>query len=214
MKPQNIILDLGGVIANLDIHTTLERLSDIGIKAPDSFSGCSDPVTAIFRMGPVGELIQQMDEGKISGHHFAEKLHQYFKPQATVEEIMGIYRRMLVIPRDRIEWISRLSQKYHVLLLSNIGDLHWQYFSEVCWGYECPVTHLFEHRFLSYQLKVAKPNPKIFEHLISDSGIDPAVSLYLDDSETNLSVGRQFGLQTMLVPTNDIESTEFYRNHI
>ena len=61
------------------------------------------------------------------------------------------------------------------------------------------IPDYFDKLYLSYQLGVTKPSPKIFEKIIADSGILPQETLFLDDSQKNIDAARKFGFQTYLV---------------
>ena len=67
------------------------------------------------------------------------------------------------------------------------------------------IPDYFDKLYLSYQLGVTKPSPKIFEKIIADSGILPQETLFLDDSQNKIDAARKFGFQTYLVaPREDI----------
>lgn len=205
---KNIVFDLGGVIADLDIRGMLERFVALGWKPQAgvaAFPREGDEMRMIRNLadlGPIAELISKMDRGDISGLDFARLILRDCAPDTTLEQVVDTYNSLIVIPRERIEWIASLRQQYRILLLSNIGDLHWAYFQKECARQGVPVSEMFDDIYVSYQLHMAKPEPAIFEHLIEDSGITPAETLYIDDSPANIQMGASYGLQTCLIEPN------------
>lgn len=188
---KNIVLDLGGVIVNLDMEGTIRRLMEVGI--------------TLQQEEMIG-LIHQMDRGKLTGNDFAEYVAKHCRKGTTAEQIKEIYYKFIITPQCRLQWIKNLRQHYRVLLLSNIGDLHWDYFQRTCQQFGLPVSELFDETYLSYQMRTAKPDPLIFERLLALSGIHPEESFYIDDNADNIRTGASFGLQTHLIPANSWNS--------
>ena len=59
--------------------------------------------------------------------------------------------------------------------------------------------------YLSYRMRLAKPDKAIFIKMIEDSGIVPGETLYIDDSPANIEAGRALGFHTVLYnPKEDL----------
>jgi 2-haloacid dehalogenase len=58
----------------------------------------------------------------------------------------------------------------------------------------CPTLQLFEHIVVSGHLGIVKPDPRIYEHTIRRCGLDPARTLFIDDSLANVHGARDAGL--------------------
>ena len=59
----------------------------------------------------------------------------------------------------------------------------------------CPMERLFDRVYLSYELRELKPSEAIFRKMIADSGMEPARTLFIDDSERNVTAARAVGFQ-------------------
>ena len=57
-----------------------------------------------------------------------------------------------------------------------------------------PFLEWFEEIVVSGDLKVAKPDPRIFRHLLDRNGLDPATTVFIDDSEANLRAATRLGM--------------------
>lgn len=206
MTIKNIIFDLGGVIADFDFKSMTQGMVALGLPLPSTLTQSKEPMTSLAQLGPIADMINKMDRGDLSGMEFIQYMLQGCRPGTQIEEVVSVYNHLLIIPRERIEWIRSLRSKYRILLLSNIGDLHWQYFQHECARQGVPVEEMFDDIYVSYQLHTAKPEPAIFEHLISDSGIEPAATLYIDDNAANIEMGAHYGLQARLIASNSLTS--------
>ena len=54
---------------------------------------------------------------------------------------------------------------------------------------------LFEQIFVSGVLKLAKPDPRIFEHTLTNLKVSPESVLFIDDNMANVTEARMMGLQ-------------------
>ena len=54
----------------------------------------------------------------------------------------------------------------------------------------------FEKTYLSFEMKMAKPEPEIFKAIIEDAGIEPKETLFIDDSEMNCKAAQNLGIST------------------
>jgi len=59
---------------------------------------------------------------------------------------------------------------------------------------EYKVNDYFEKIYLSYELKSAKPDPEIFISVMSDAGIRPEETFFIDDSPANCETAKSLGI--------------------
>ena len=65
--------------------------------------------------------------------------------------------------------------------------------------------HDFDGGVVSYECRLNKPDPVIYEHLLKTyPEIDPAHTLYIDDMKRNCEVGEKMGFITLNLPTNGV----------
>ena len=77
--------------------------------------------------------------------------------------------------------------------LSNCNEVHWDRLAAL------GVGQWFEHCFLSHQLGLAKPDPRIFAHVEAALVQKPDRILLLDDAVPNVVAARRAGWQAELV---------------
>lgn len=193
---KNIIFDLAGVLLNLDIERDTEALAHIGL--PDFVSCLSDPRIAVPMTAYLNGLKGKDD--------FCRDLRPCCRQGVTDGEMLWAMDAVLAdIPSPRIELLISLRKKYKVFLLSNIYDSAWEHSLKEITGKGFHVSQCFDRLFLSHEMGLAKPDPKIFQAVIEDTGINPCETLYLDDTRANVETGCTLGFQSILVPINGLE---------
>ena len=194
----NYIFDLAGVIINLDIERDTKALNFIGL--PD-FEGClkqpeiSDPTLAYLN-------------GLMSEQEYCDTIRPVCRKDVTDEEILWAMDDVLdVIPASRIDMLMELRKEHKVYLLSNIYDRGWQIATKAFRKHGVEPEECFDQLFLSHEMQLAKPDPRIFQAVIDATGIKPEETLFFDDSRSNIATAKTLGFQAHLVPMNEIENT-------
>lgn len=57
-----------------------------------------------------------------------------------------------------------------------------------------PFLEGFEGIVVSGEVRLAKPDPRLFRHLLDLHGLDPASTVFIDDSETNVRAAADLGM--------------------
>lgn len=202
---KNIFFDLGGVLFNIDLPRALRALAELGVPVPIQ-PGDGRPLAGL----PVGDhplfrLIKEVDLGHVRREQFLAAMHEVCRPDVTDQQILDAYCTMITVPVSRLALMKRLREKYNVYLLSNIGDVHWDYVLRTTRALGYPMDECFDHCFCSFQLGVSKPDPAIFQRVIEESRVVPAESLYIDDFDDNIVAGRAAGLMAYKIDGNTLE---------
>ena len=195
-KMNAIIFDLVGVVMNLNIERDTAALHSVGL--PD-YVGC------LANEG-IRTPMEAYLNGLIPKQEFLEGIRPFCREGVTDSEILWSMDAVLDdIPRERIEKIIRLKEKYRVFLLSNLYDTAWEHTLRefVRAGYS--PSHCFERVFLSQKLGMAKPDPRIFLHVVEETGIEPSETFFFDDTKANIESANALGFRSVLVPMNRVE---------
>ena len=193
---RNIVFDLAGVVINLDLERDTAALQGIGL--PD-FEGC-------IKDKKIAEPMLAYLNGLMEKGEFCDTLRPLCRKGVTDEEMLYAMDAVLdIVPDERIQLILSLKKKYRVFLLSNIYEKAWKYAVAEIEKHGVTVDDLFEKVFLSYEMDLAKPDPRIFLQVIKETGIVPEETLYLDDSQSNIKTGNDIGFISRLVPMNCME---------
>lgn len=81
-----------------------------------------------------------------------------------------------------------------LFLLSNINIVAWEHYKDL------PIFHedLFDGLFLSYRLRLMKPDPKIFRTCLDRAGAEARRSLFIDDMPENVENAGKLGMNAWL----------------
>jgi putative hydrolase of the HAD superfamily len=189
---RNIIFDLGGVILNLSVATTLQQLSRL--------TGL--PMEKILDAYASQEEFLQYERGEIDDNEFRSSLRRIFSFKDSDEVIDHCWNSMLLdIPAERIKLLESLKNTHRTFLLSNTNAIHVRFFSaELMKGHGIKsLDSLFEKVYYSHELKMRKPDPEIYRHVLKENGLVASETLFLDDNAKNIDGARTVGIETVLV---------------
>lgn len=183
-----IIFDLGGVIVDLDRQRCIDNFRKLGLQHIDQMLGN-------FRQEG---LFLQLEKGEISNEVFRLEVRNLIGQQVSDTQIDDAWNSFLVgAPAYKLDFILRLRQQHTIFLLSNTNDIHWQWCRKEVFSYKgANINDFFDRTFLSHEMHCAKPEPEIFERIISEGGISPQDALFIDDGEANCLAAARLGIQT------------------
>ena len=211
---KNVIFDFGGVLLDLRPDRCIQEFKKIGI--PE--------IEQMLSMAHQQGVLDDMEQGKLTLEQFCDAmraahtgqfLHEdkirrmipfmkggYPIPAPTNRQIVQAYCSMADgVPPYRLDFVRQLQREgFHVSALSNTNLVHWgycrRYFIEA--GYV--PEELFEHLWLSCELRMVKPNPEIFRIILQQSGYNPDETLFVDDNQGNCQAAEAFGIHTFCAP--------------
>lgn len=184
---QVIILDMGGVLMQHDLAGCMARFRRLMDE---------EAITQILGLAQNGEgtdnsIMEQFERGEMDAKQFVQRLLQCAKPSTTASDIIAAWNSMHGgIPQERLDLLRRWhSMGYHLFLLSNNNELHWQ---DVCSKYDLSI---FEHCFASHLLHLSKPDRRIYEtvqNYLTEHGYK-APYIFVDDIAVNREAGERLG---------------------
>lgn len=137
------------------------------------------------------------DEGKLTGLEFWQKLilaaELNLSPE-TVQELNHWDARMWTTENPvMLAWQLELKKHgFLTAILSNMGDNVLENMKR-----EFDWLPRFDVLVWSYQLRMAKPDPAIYHHVLDDLGVRPEEALFLDDKLINIEAAQAVGMQAI-----------------
>lgn len=185
---RNIIFDIGNVLA---CFRWKGLFTDLGFSG-EMFDRIAEATVLHPTMWPEFDRSLMSDEEIIS--RCIERAPEYEK------EIRMIFERTECLIEEytySYGWIKDLKERgYKVYLLSNYGKT----------SFEAAVHHgkfsflpLTDGRVISYEVKIVKPEPGIYEALIKKYELVPEECVFLDDREDNVVTARKSGFHGIVV---------------
>lgn len=184
----NLIFDFGGVLIDLDRQRCIDNFKQLGLNDADRLLG-------MFHQQGV---FMQQEKGLITSAEFRDSIREKIGKEVTDQQIDAVWNSFLLdIPSYKLDLLLRLREKYVVYLLSNTNEIHWRWSCENVFPYRgFRAEDYFEKIYLSYEMKMMKPDAEIFEAVLSDAGIAAEQTLFIDDSEANCESARTLGIST------------------
>lgn len=187
-----IIFDLGGVLINLDYQKTEDAFVQLGItNFPELYSQLSQT-----------DLFDRFETGKISPFHFVNRLLDQLPKGTNANQVVHAWNSMILdFPKERMEWLEEMGKKKRIFLLSNTNELH---VTAVRFSLKKNIGHdslesYFEKTYFSNELGLRKPHPETFEAILKENNLDPARTLFIDDSPQHIEGAKSVGLQTFFL---------------
>jgi len=195
---ENIILDLGGVIINLNHELTWQAFQRY---FPNNFH-------EVFEKVKHEEVLERYETGHLSSDEFLGFFCLDNNKINKQEIIMAWNSMLLDIPKERILLIKELSKSYNIFLLSNTNEIHYNFIENYYRNQNenTPFSSLFSKVYLSYQLGHRKPNKEIFEQVIKDAKINPSLTLFIDDSLEHIQAAKALGIKAIHLNLNQQQS--------
>jgi putative hydrolase of the HAD superfamily len=138
------------------------------------------------------------DEGKLTGIEFWQKLVQdgdLALEKSAIEDLNLWDARMWTTQNDAmLAWQLALKERgILTAILSNMGD-------NVLANMKREFNWLsrFDVLVWSYQLKMAKPDPAIYRHVLKELGTRPEETLFIDDRQVNIDAANAMGMKGVL----------------
>ena len=195
-----ILFDFGGVVVTLDQNQAVKRFKEIGLKDAEKML---DPYT---QMGIFGEL----EVGAISADQFRESLSKQVGRELTFQECRYAWTGYCKeVPHRNLEALLKLKEEgYRVILLSNTNPfmMDWALSDEFD-GEGHSLDYYFDELYLSYQVKLMKPNDLFYRHVMRKEKVFPQECLFVDDGPRNVAAASQIGIQTFC-PKNGADWTK------
>ena len=185
---KNLLIDFGGVLIDLDRRRCIEHFLRLGMT----------DVEGLLNDYRQEGFFQLHEKGLISDANFRERIRQAIGHPVTDEAIDEAWNSFLDgIPAYKLDFLLELRKHYKVCLLSNTNAIHWDYACthDFAQGGR-RVEDYFDRIYLSYQLKMIKPDAEIFQAVLADAGLTPEETLFIDDAEANCRTARSLGIHT------------------
>ena len=178
-----VIFDLGGVLVRTE---NKEPRTKLAAKFDMSYEDLSALVYGC-------ESAEMATRGEITAEEHKETvLKELGLPPGTFPEFGEEFWAGDSLDRQLVGFIKDLQSEYSTALLSNAWD-DLRPLLENLWE----IDGIFDHIFISAELKTYKPDPAIFQIVINELGTDPSELVFIDDFPENISAAREAGINAI-----------------
>jgi putative hydrolase of the HAD superfamily len=191
---KNVILDLGGVLVNIDPESTYTAFKRIFL--PE--------VMEQFNWEELPEIVNEMETGKISNDEFKSRMLELCKSGVTPSEMIDAWCAMIHdFPAKRVGMVKKLAENFNVYLLSNTNSYHIKFFEkEFKYRYHANLHDLFTKVYYSSVIGFRKPNAEAFQFVLNDANLLASETVMIDDRQDNCDAAIALGMHALKVPEN------------
>ena len=119
--------------------------------------------------------------------------------QGDLEKLEKEYLDSIELMDGFIDFIEKVKNKYKLAIISNDSSRWSNYLRE-----KFDLNKYFDVISISGDLKIQKPDERIFLHTIEKLGLKPEDCIYIDDREGNLEAAKKVGMNPILLNTRNV----------
>lgn len=193
---KTIIFDFGDVFLNLDKPATQRELERHKI------SNFSEDMLMHN---------QKYEKGLISSKEFINTYLENY-PHLSEAALTNSWNAILKdFPRHRLDFLNRLSQEgqYQLILLSNTNHLHIDWVKDNIPFFE-EFKSCFDAFYLSQEINFRKPDHSIYQFVLNTHNLNPAETLFVDDTPENTQAASELGIHTWNIDPAREDVTELF----
>jgi HAD superfamily hydrolase (TIGR01509 family) len=198
IKPKFIYFDVGGVLLHFE-HIRQLIADDLGISLEDYTSVMKSFLPALAE-GKATEADVELELKKRFNLDFP---NNFYANNQWVDKFIPI--------QEMHDLVIKLSKYYRLGLLTNVTKLVWDRAQDISGMY--PEVD-YEVKIKSFEVGLAKPDPKIYELAIKKTGLSPNEIMLVDDLADNVQTASDLGMQIYRFDTNNAAQNAQFLNQL
>lgn len=120
--------------------------------------------------------------------------------KGNIEKIEKDYLDTLELMDGFLEFIENVKNNYKTAVISNDSSEWSKYIRE-----KFDINKYFNVISVSGDLKIQKPDKRIFFITLEKLGVEPKDCLYIDDREGNLKAAKEIGMNTVMLNSRNVQ---------
>jgi putative hydrolase of the HAD superfamily len=183
MKYEVLLFDLFGVLVGISKATTDLVLGWTKMSEKELWNAWLRSPT-----------VRDYDLGQLSTRDFAERFVREWKLPVEPAEFLEVFSVWSAGFYEGAEiLLTKLARDHRLACFSNNNELLWFQIRD-----EFGLGRLVDECYVSYQMGLMKPDPEAYRYVIRQLNCKPERIAFFDDSETNVQVAEQFGMDAFV----------------
>lgn len=137
------------------------------------------------------EICRKNDLGQLNNGIFYDELSKI--TNIPSDDIRAGIRKQMKLNNALVEYIESLKPKYKLIILSNCGG---GFLPNILKQEDIGI--LFDDVIVSSEVGLIKPDPKIFELVLTKLGIESDEAIFVDDNQSNIDGANKLGIKSLL----------------
>ena len=172
-----LVFDLGGVLFNFD---GVAGVADLTGMSQDEAHG------AIV----ASHAVHALETGEIGADAFGQQFAAELGVSLSSVEMVELWASWEAGPKPgSVRLLESLRDRHRIACLTNNNAIHW---SRLCTLHNA--DRLFHKCYVSHEIGLMKPDPRLFEHVVADLGAPAPEIVYFDDRQDIVEAADAFGL--------------------
>ena len=186
----NVVFDFGGVVAPADLGIVIDRFKALG------FENVEEYLNLVRQHGIFGDF----ETGLIDKEGFRSGVSKEAGREVSMEECRHAYMGFFsTVPERNLDLFRKLrAEGYRLSLLSNTNPfvMEWA-LSKAFDGHGHSLDDYLDSIYASYEMKVMKPDARIFRMMLESESVAPSQVLFIDDGPKNVAAAKALGINAI-----------------
>ena len=175
-----LFCDIGNVLLFFDLFRSINRFLILGTR----------PARHVLPIVFDTSFVEDLELGRIGPRAFYEKACGLFGMRITYTEFCRIWNDIFTENHPMTRWIKNTSARHRVYLVSNTNFFH---YSAVRLRYD--FFRYVTGSVISCEIRLRKPDPRIFVYAMAMAGVKARQVFYLDDIWQHVHAARRCGIR-------------------
>ncbi|BDD04265.1 HAD-IA family hydrolase [Aureibacter tunicatorum] len=196
-KKKVLLCDLGGVILNIYPEKTIQSFSE--------FANVDEKEILNFYTNH--PIFKSIETGECDELEFYEVVRSVLNADISNERINSAWNDLLGdFINHRIKWLEKIRSEISLVLLSNTNSIHADCFEQKFKdSVGSSFRDFFDEVFYSHKVGCRKPDNIIYSKVMKSLNVDKSDVLFIEDTVLNIKAARDFGLDTIEIPRNQLD---------
>ena len=187
MSIKVIIFDLGKVLFDYDLNLISNAFLPYAQKKED----LKDIHNFMIKND---EIFSKYEKGRLSSKDFYNDLSEVAGLNVDYKKFCVLWNNIFTPIKDMFPFVSILSNKYRLAILSNTNELHYEFLETLYPN----LFRNFSDFFLSYKMNLRKPEKEIYKQVIDYYKLKPNELFFTDDLNINISAAKNVGINAFV----------------
>jgi FMN phosphatase YigB (HAD superfamily) len=188
---KNIIFDLGNTLVYFDHNCFFDGVARI--EKTFNVNNFRDYIIST-------KLDLKLTTARITHREVYSLLKKEFDIKTNYSDFIRIHNDVFWENTNMKGFLKKISsdERFELFMISNTDSEHIRFLNK-----NFPYINVIIWRVLSFQVKMLKPDKRIFQHTIKKYNLDPVETLFIDDLKENVLSAENLGINTIHYTAHD-----------